>query len=108
MSIPPNEIDGAEVLEWAWSGEKPFGILHCPSEEIASEIYGLAICRYRSSNVVYRFSCNANWETEQDSDYNSIQEAKERLPSQYRNANVVWNVFKIDTSFSGTPERLSP
>ena len=22
---PPNEIDGARVIEWAWSGDGPFG-----------------------------------------------------------------------------------
>ena len=107
MCIPPNTIDGAEVLEWAWSGEKPFGTLHYQSGEIASELYGLAICRYKNSNIVYRFSCNANWETEQDSDYNSIQEAKECLPKQYRNVNVVWNVLKIDSPVSETPEEFS-
>ena len=27
MKIPPAEIDGARVLEWAWSGDKPFGVI---------------------------------------------------------------------------------
>jgi len=94
MSKPPKMIDGAEVLEWAWSGEKPFGVHRFESGAIASEIYGLAICRYSKSGKIYRFSCNADWETEQDSLYESEEEAKTYLPSQYQQVRVSW--FKYE------------
>jgi hypothetical protein len=94
MSKPPKEIDGARVLEWAWSGDKPFGVVRYESGEIASEIFGLAICRYTGSNNIYRFSCDSEWETEQDSDYGSIAEAKENLPSQYRDVEAVWQKYE--------------
>lgn len=94
MSIPPKEIDGAKVLEWAWSGGKPFGVLCYESGEIASEIFGLAICRYDDSDIIYRFSCDSSWETEQDSDYRSVAEAKENLPVQYKNVDVDWQKHK--------------
>nr|WP_010132455.1 hypothetical protein [Microbulbifer agarilyticus] len=90
MSKPPKEIDGAKVIEWSWSGDRPFGVIYYDCGKIASEIFGLAICKYRDSEVVYRFSCDANWEAEQDSEYCSAVDAKEHLPDQYRNVDAVW------------------
>jgi len=93
MSKPPKEIDGAKVLEWAWSGNKPFGFVRYESGEVAAEIYGLAICSYSDSNKVYRFSCDSFWETEQDSDYESIEDAKDNLPIQYQEV-VNWQKYE--------------
>ena len=93
MKKPPREIDGARVLEWAWSGDKPFGQILTKSGVQATKIFGLAICRYSDSNKIYRFSCDSEWESEQDADYESVQEAKENLPSQYQNAKVVWQEY---------------
>lgn len=90
MKIPPNEIDGAKVLEWAWSGDKPFGFTPSTTPDQKIEIFGLAICQYTNSEKIYRFSCNSNWETEQDSEYNSVIEAKLKLPKQYRATEVIW------------------
>ena len=86
---PPSTIDGAVVLEWAWS-DLPFG--QVPSEEmaVAVAIHGLAVCQYPDSSTIYRFSCNANWETEQDTEYPSVADAKALLPTQYRHAPVCW------------------
>lgn len=83
---PPAIIDGAKVVEWAWSGDRPFG------EVLGSEsllIYGLAIATYDDS-VFYRFACDSHWETQQDGLYDSIEQAKEQLPEQYRNVEVCW------------------
>ncbi|MGH1378957.1 MAG: hypothetical protein ACRBB3_09065 [Alphaproteobacteria bacterium] len=88
---PPNQIDGAEVLEWAWSGDTPFGvIMYDESNDIATEIFGIAICKYPSSNVIYRFSCDKDWETQQDTDYSSTEEAKGQLPEQYQGVSITW------------------
>ncbi len=94
MNKPPEIIDNAKVLFWAWSGEKPFGIVHYEDGSIAAEIYGLAICQYNDSDTVYRFSCNKKWETEQDGEYRSVKEAQEKLPDQYRNVPVQWIKFE--------------
>lgn len=83
---PPKEIDGARVVEWAWSGTKPFGLV--PGTE-PPEVFGLAIATYDDVQF-YRFSCDRNWETVQDDVYNSVAEAKEGLPEQYRNAEARW------------------
>lgn len=90
MSNPPLQIDGAKVLEWAWSGSEPFGVVRYTSGDIAAEIFGLAICQYPNSDAIYRFSCDSNWESKQDSDYSSLQEAKSELPEQYTNQPVKW------------------
>jgi hypothetical protein len=90
MGKPPDTIDGARVLEWAWSGEEPFGHVRDADGTVNIEIYGLAICQYLGSLTVYRFSCNRDWETEQDADYDSVEEAKARLPAQYRLVPARW------------------
>ena len=94
MCKPPKEIDGAKVLEWAWSGERPFGVLRYESGEIVLEIFGLAICQYDESDIIYRFSCDSGWGTEQDSGYGSVAEAKENLPNQYRDVKVNWQKYE--------------
>jgi len=90
MSKPPKTIDNAEVLYWAWSGEIPFGVLKYTDGNIAAKIYGLAICKYFKSDLVYRFSCDRKWETEQDSDYSSVEEAMKDLSEQYKNVTANW------------------
>ncbi len=94
MSKPPKTIDGAEVLEWAWSGEKPFGLLRYQSGIVATEIYGLAICHYSKNGKAYRFSCDSEWETEQDYEYHSVKEAKSNLPLQYQEVKVRWYKYE--------------
>ncbi|MGF1836829.1 hypothetical protein [Photobacterium sanguinicancri] len=90
---PPHLIDGAKVLEWAWSGDNPFGVVKTCTGEVAFKIYGLAICQYADDSVVYRFSCDNNWETVQDDSYISIDEAKEYLPAQYQCVKATWTCF---------------
>ena len=87
---PPTHLDGARVLAWAWS-DLPFG--HIPDAHGAAPaaIHGLAVCRYAGEARVYRFSCDAHWETLQDAVYASVDEARERLPAQYRAVAAVWN-----------------
>jgi hypothetical protein len=83
---PPSEIDGARVIEWAWSGDQPFG--EVPGAD-SPKIFGLAIAAY-DDRAFYRFSCDEEWETQQDGLYASIDEAKRQLPDQYRNVEAQW------------------
>ena len=94
MRKPPREIDGAKVLEWAWSDGKPFGVVLYESGEIASEIFGLAICSYNDNEKIYRFSCDSGWEVEQDSDYCTINEVKSHLPEQYQDTKAHWKTYE--------------
>jgi len=91
---PEKEIDGAKVLEWAWSGDKPFGVVGT-SDSYGNEvkIYGLALCQYPDSDKIYRFSCSIEWEVEQDMDYATIEEAKSKLPDQYKKVPVIWQKY---------------
>lgn len=83
---PPNEIDGARVVEWAWSGSHPFG---CVPGADPPDVYGLAIATYDDSQF-YRFSCDRNWNTIQDAFYDSVADAKAQLPDQYRKLEAKW------------------
>jgi len=88
---PPSQIDGARVLDWAWS-DAPFGMVPSPEGQEGVAIHGLAVCQYDGSSVVYRFSCNGNWKCEQDFDYESVEVAKSELPEQYRHAAPIWHL----------------
>ena len=90
MNKPPREIDGATVLEWAWSGHKPFGVVPVSLGGVAIEIFGLAICRYPGESNAYRFSCDRDWQSEQDAHYDTVTEAKANLPDQYKSVDVNW------------------
>lgn len=88
---PPDELDGAKVLEWAWS-EVPFGVIRNTDGVLACQVHGLAICQYPKDDKVYRFSCDDKWEVQQDMDYDSFEEAKALLPAQYRQVDMVWHI----------------
>ena len=47
---PPRQIDGATVLEWAWS-DVPFGYV---GGAAGVAVHGLAICQYEGSSKVVR------------------------------------------------------
>jgi hypothetical protein len=72
---PPDELDGAKVITWAWSGDKPFGFIPMTDSDDSIEIFGLAICQYEDSGSVYRFSCDKDWEVQQDGVYESVDDA---------------------------------
>lgn len=88
---PPRQIDGADVLEWAWS-DQAFGVVATVGRHgDAIPIHGLALCQYADTATIYRFSCDQHWETQQDADYESVAAAKAALPVQYRHVPVRWN-----------------
>ncbi len=88
-SPPPSMIDGARVLEWAWS-DPPFAALRDTQGQVVALIHGLALCRYEGACEVYRFSCDADWQCEQDQAYASLEQARQELPESYRRVDVVW------------------
>ncbi len=87
---PPAEIDGAKVMEWAWSDPDPFFVMPCSGQPDGVPIHGLAICRYDEGGAIYRFSCNRDWETENDSPHDSIEEARVANSGQYDAQTVEW------------------
>ncbi|MEM1027794.1 MAG: hypothetical protein AAGJ38_06895 [Planctomycetota bacterium] len=93
MSKPPAYIDNAKVLFWAWSGEKPFYAIKFTDGRHAHDIYGLAVCRYEKTNSVYRFSCDANWETQGDTDCDTVEDAKGNGLIDFGLGSVEWREF---------------
>ena len=90
---PPTELDGAKVLKWAWSGDLPLGFVPIQDSEHKISIYGIAVCAYENSEVFYRFSCDDQWEVINDSHYETMQQAIDELPSQYKMVAAVWNTM---------------
>ncbi len=89
MTPPPTLLDGARVLWWAWSGERPFGELW-GAPEPERWVHGFAVCRYDGAREVYRFSCTASWQVVQDSLHDDEDEAKAAVPTNYDASRVVW------------------
>ncbi|MFN8335603.1 MAG: hypothetical protein U0U09_10770 [Cyclobacteriaceae bacterium] len=87
---PPDELDGAKVVTWAWSGNKPFGFIPIADSNDSIEVFGLAICQYDDSYSVYRFSCDKDWEVQQDEEYESVDDALRQLPDQYKLVTAKW------------------
>jgi hypothetical protein len=91
INEPPEELDGARIIKWAWAGEKPFGFLQYQDDLYEPlEIYGLAICQYSNSEGIYRFSCDKDWEVQQDGLFESVEDAMRLPPDQYRLVKANW------------------
>ena len=88
---PPAQIDGADVLLWAWSEPAPFFEMPYSDGSGSIPIHGLAICRYWTSGAVYRFSCNSSWETENDSPWDTVEAAASGESAQYDVRSVQWH-----------------
>lgn len=95
QSPPPDELDGARVIAWMWSGEKPFGIIPVVDNDNPQvkfpdiEIYGIAVCQYENSNSFYRFYCDHDWEVQNDDPVNHFEDTM-RVPDQFKNVEGKW------------------
>lgn len=85
---PPSSIDGADVLFFAWSGATPFFIM--PDGGAGRRIFGLAICEYQRHHGVYSFSCDEQWETQNDMLLRTAEEALYERSSQFDRSAVQW------------------
>jgi hypothetical protein len=50
-SEPPDYLDGARVIKWAWSGREPFGYMAHIDGISREAIHGLAICHTKIQKV---------------------------------------------------------
>lgn len=87
---PPNELDGAEVILWAFSSQKPFFIMQYSNGTPYKPIYGFAICRYKGEKQYYMFSCDIAWNVESDWDCDSIEEAV-KVADNMSIEPITWN-----------------
>ncbi len=56
-------------------------------------VHGFAVCRYDDGGSYYRFSCDREWETVNDSDHEDEEGAKRSIPMNYLASahRVVWH-----------------
>lgn len=87
---PPEVLDGAEVVLRAWSAPSPFFVMPCSDGSEGIPIHGLAVCRYEKNGAVYRFSCDAAWEVQNDAPHSSVDSARTAPHGQYDVERVVW------------------
>lgn len=94
MTQPPPVLGGAEVICWAWSGSKPFGIFPTASRRLddATYTYGLAACRTQDG-LAYLFSCDSRWNTVGDTMYDSVEDAIDDLPDQFKEVEAHWQTY---------------
>lgn len=87
MKSPPVMIDNARILWWAWAGDEPFG--YCSD----TPVYGFAVCRNIRGGPFYRFSCDRDWATVNDSDHEDEDAAKNSVPANYFQSShrVIWH-----------------
>ncbi len=79
---PPDELDGAKVILWAYNPIKPFFIMKYTDGTVYKPVHGFAICRYKGSEIFYKFSCDSDWNVANDLDAASIEEAVEIAQTQ--------------------------
>ncbi len=87
---PPDELDGAEVIFWAYSPIVPFFIMEYSDGAPYKSIHGFAICRYPGDSKFYMFSCDHEWNVTGDFDADSIEEAQQDANSQTQEP-IDWN-----------------
>lgn len=87
---PPSRLDNAEVVRWAWSAPDPFFVMPCSDGSGGIPIHGLAICQYPQGGAVYRFSCYASWQVQNDAPYGSVADAEVARHGQYDVTRVAW------------------
>ncbi len=80
-------LDGAEVI--AILKKDNFGVIRYSNNSMPPiPVKYLAICKYENDNSIFVFLCNENYEVEQDSLFDTVEEAKQYAVT--RNKRVVW------------------
>ncbi|PKO11715.1 MAG: hypothetical protein CVU39_27915 [Chloroflexi bacterium HGW-Chloroflexi-10] len=87
---PPDELDGAEVILWAYNPEKPFFMMQYVDGTDYKPIHGFAICRCKGAELFYKVSCDSAWNVENDSDHASIEDAV-KAANDLSKEPITWN-----------------
>jgi len=92
MDKPPFELDAARVLCWTICPTGYFYEIKSSNPNFPLEepifITAMAICEYDGGHI-YLLKCNSQWDVEQDSVCNSIEEAKSKA-QQMTSQKLVW------------------
>ncbi|AFA50153.1 hypothetical protein [Acetobacterium woodii] len=80
-------LDGAEVI--LLSQKDHFGVIRYTDNSLKPiPVEYLAIGKYKGDKTIYLFKCNNRMEVEQDSVFETIEEAQQRAAEI--NKNVIW------------------
>src|SRR5687768_16721263 len=93
MEPPPTTIDGARVLWWANTAgiAKTDACTFREGDRIQDSFAALAIARYDGASDCYLFLCNEAWETQNDTDHQTIDEARCFAESLYPGISNRWS-----------------
>ena len=85
MKPPPPMIDGARVLWWADTAgiAKTNACTFRNGDRVQASFAALAIARYEGASDCYLFLCDEQWETQNDTDHRSVDEARAFAESLY-------------------------
>jgi hypothetical protein len=99
MTKPPTQIDGADVVAYAILDpaiHKDTGILRLYADgALQTCFYGLAIATYDLEGF-YLFFCDADWETENDTLHDSVEEAIETAKRKFGMLPSSWCFYSDD------------
>ena len=85
-------IDGARVLWWASTAgiAKTDACTFGKNGRAQSSFAALAIAQYDGASGCYLFLCDEEWETQNDTDHQTIDEAREFAESLYPGIATRW------------------
>lgn len=63
---------------------------HVIRDEIAKEIKGLVICKYKNDSNYYLFGCDENWNSITDTLHESIEDAVDQAEFEYLGTKDTW------------------
>ncbi|MEO2076627.1 MAG: hypothetical protein ABGX20_14755 [Bacillus sp. (in: firmicutes)] len=86
--VIPSELDGAKVVHITRNSiDNQYGYVGIVDDDRnlidKIPITAVAICQYEGSTDCYLFSCDLNWEVIGDTDYHTIEEAKQSARNNY-------------------------
>lgn len=92
MQPPPTMIDNARVLWWADTAgiEKTGACTFRAGDLVQASFSALAIARYDGASDCYLFLCNDEWETRNDTDHRTVDEARDFAESLYPGISKRW------------------
>ncbi len=80
MKPPPVAIDGAKVLAWSPIDERhrKTSVVRLYADEVEQLTFaGVALAQYEDApSEIYAFYCDHDWNTQNDSSYPTLEEAK--------------------------------
>jgi hypothetical protein len=85
-------IDGARVLWWADTAgiAKTDACAFREGGRVQASFAALAIARYDGASDCYLFLCDQDWQTQNDTDHHTIDEARDFTESLYPGISNRW------------------